>query len=65
MHFSDIAVTNVGFQVTGLNELYARAVAAGAITVSEGGIVKVADGRAVLLRDPDVGGFLELWEPAQ
>jgi len=25
----------------------------------------VKDGRAVMLRDPDVGGFLELWEPAK
>jgi hypothetical protein len=25
--------------------------------------VKVNDGRAVMLRDPDVGGFVELWEP--
>jgi len=31
--------------------------------VSDGGIVKVADGRAVIVRDPDVGGFVELWQP--
>lgn len=64
-HFADIGVNYVGFQVTDLDAVYARAKAAGAITVSEGGIVKVQDGRAVMLRDPDVGGFVELWEPAK
>jgi uncharacterized glyoxalase superfamily protein PhnB len=62
-HFQDINVNYVGFQVSDIDAVYARAKAAGAITVSEGGIVKVSDGRAVMLRDPDVGGFLELWEP--
>ena len=61
-HFADIGVNYVGFQVTDLDAVYARAKAAGAITISEGGIVKVKDGRAVMLKDPDVGGFVELWE---
>ena len=64
-HFADIAVNYVGFQVTDIAAVYARAKAAGAITISDGGIVKVKDGRAVILRDPDVGGFVELWEPAK
>jgi len=64
-HFADIGVNYVGFQVTNIDAVYAKAKAAGAITVSEGGIVKVKDGRAVILRDPDVGGFLELWEPSK
>ncbi len=64
-HFADINVNYVGFQVTDLGAVYAKAKAAGAITVSEGGIVKVKDGRAVMLRDPDVGGFVELWEPTK
>jgi catechol 2,3-dioxygenase-like lactoylglutathione lyase family enzyme len=64
-HFADINVNYVGFQVTDLDAVYARAKAVGAITVSEGGIVKTKDGRAVMLRDPDVGGFVELWEPAK
>ena len=63
--FADISVNYTGFQVADIDAVYARARAAGAITVSEGGVVKVADGRAVMLRDPDVGGFVELWEPAQ
>jgi len=62
-HFADIGVNYVGFQVSDLDAVYAKAKAAGAITVSDGGIVKVKDGRAVMLRDPDVGGFVELWEP--
>ena len=28
-------------------------------------IVKVKDGRAVMMRDPDVGGFVELWQPTK
>jgi catechol 2,3-dioxygenase-like lactoylglutathione lyase family enzyme len=64
-HFADIGVNYVGFQVTNIDAVYARTKAAGAITVSESGIVKVKDGRAVMLRDPDVGGFVELWEPAK
>lgn len=62
-HFADIGVNYVGFQVTDIDAVYAKVKAAGAITVSDGGIVKVNDGRAVMLRDPDVGGFVELWEP--
>ena len=62
-HFADIGVNYVGFQVSDLDAVYAKAKAAGAITVSDGGIVNVKDGRAVMLRDPDVGGFVELWEP--
>ncbi|HXW61560.1 MAG TPA: VOC family protein [Candidatus Acidoferrales bacterium] len=63
-HFADINVNYVGFQVTDLDAVYARAKAVGAITVSDG-IVKMKDGRAVMLRDPDVGGFFELWEPSK
>ena len=61
-HFSDINVNYVGFQVTDIDAVYAKVKASGAITVSDGGIVKVPDGRAVIVRDPDVGGFVELWE---
>jgi catechol 2,3-dioxygenase-like lactoylglutathione lyase family enzyme len=63
-HFADVNVNYVGFQVSDLDAVYAKAKAAGAITVSDG-IVKVKDGRAVMLRDPDVGGFVELWEPSK
>jgi catechol 2,3-dioxygenase-like lactoylglutathione lyase family enzyme len=61
-HFSDINVNYVGFQVTDIDAVYAAAKAAGGKTVTEGGIVKVKDGRAVIMQDPDVGGFVELWQ---
>ena len=61
-HFGDINVNYVGFQVTDIDAVYAKVKAAGAITVSDGGIVKTPDGRAVIVRDPDVGGFVELWQ---
>ena len=64
-HFADVNVNYVGFQVSDIEAVYAKAKADGAVTVSTGGIVKVKDGRAVMLRDPDVGGFVELWEPSK
>ena len=64
-HFADINVNYVAFQVTNIDAVYAKAKAAGAITVSDGGIVKVKGGCAVIVRDPDVGGFVELWEPSK
>jgi catechol 2,3-dioxygenase-like lactoylglutathione lyase family enzyme len=64
-HFADINVNYVGFQVTDIDAVYAKTKAAGAKTISEGGIIKVKDGRAVMLQDPDVGGFVELWQPTK
>ncbi|HXX20869.1 MAG TPA: VOC family protein [Candidatus Acidoferrum sp.] len=64
-HFQDINVNYVGFQVTDIDAVYAKAKANGAITVTDGGIMKVKDGRAVIIRDPDVGGFVELWQPKE
>jgi catechol 2,3-dioxygenase-like lactoylglutathione lyase family enzyme len=64
-HISDITVGYVGFEVEGIDALLARAKGAGASVVSKGGVVKLDDkSRAVLVRDPDVGGFIELFEPA-
>jgi catechol 2,3-dioxygenase-like lactoylglutathione lyase family enzyme len=60
---ADIAVGYVALQVEGLDALLARAQAANAQVVSTRGIVTLRDGsRAVLIRDPDVGGFIELFE---
>jgi catechol 2,3-dioxygenase-like lactoylglutathione lyase family enzyme len=60
---TDIGVGYVGFEVAGLDALLRRAEAAGAKVVSDPGIVTVGDGtREVLVRDPDVGGFVELFE---
>jgi catechol 2,3-dioxygenase-like lactoylglutathione lyase family enzyme len=61
---SAIAVGYVGFEVSGIDALLSRVRGAGARVVSKGGIVKLDDKtRAVLVRDPDVGGFVELFEP--
>lgn len=61
---SDITVGYVGFEVHDLAPLLAKARTAGARVISSGGgPVLLKDGRrAVLLRDPDVGGFVELAE---
>jgi catechol 2,3-dioxygenase-like lactoylglutathione lyase family enzyme len=61
--FSDIAVNYVGFQVVYLDAVYGQMKTAGIKIVSEGGIVKLKDGRAVIVQDPDVGGFVELFQP--
>jgi catechol 2,3-dioxygenase-like lactoylglutathione lyase family enzyme len=60
---ADASVGTVGFEVQGLDGLLARLKAAGAQVVSEGGIVTLTDGtKSVIVRDPDVGGFVELVE---
>jgi catechol 2,3-dioxygenase-like lactoylglutathione lyase family enzyme len=63
-HIYDTTVGYVGFEVRNLDTVLAKAKTAGARVVSSGGgAVKLEDGkRAVLLRDPDVGGFVELLE---
>ena len=61
--FSDIAVSCVGMQVDGLDALYARLKGAGIKIWSQGGIERLKDGtRSVVVRDPDVGAFVELFE---
>jgi catechol 2,3-dioxygenase-like lactoylglutathione lyase family enzyme len=62
---SDISVGYVGFEVRGIDALLTRVKGAGSQVVSDSGVVTLKDGgRAVLVRDPDVGGFIELFEPA-
>ena len=64
--YADIAVSCMGFQVEGLDAVYARLKQAGIETWSEGGIVEMKDGsRAVVVRDPDIGAFIELFETAE
>ncbi|MEJ0006268.1 MAG: VOC family protein [Steroidobacteraceae bacterium] len=59
---TDSGLGYVGFEVRGLDGLLARAKAAGAKLVSDG-IATTSDGtREVIIRDPDVGGFIELFE---
>jgi catechol 2,3-dioxygenase-like lactoylglutathione lyase family enzyme len=63
MQFQDINANFVGFQVSNIDTAYARAKANGATTVTEGGIMKYNNGRAVVIRDSDVGGYILLWQP--
>ena len=60
--FQDINTNYAGFEVSNIETAYAQAKANGAITVSEGGILNWGKGRAVLIRDADVGGYLMLWQ---
>jgi len=63
--FQDINVSYAGFQVTNIQTAYARAKANRAVTVSEGGIIDYNKGKAALIRDNDVGGYIMLWQPPQ
>jgi catechol 2,3-dioxygenase-like lactoylglutathione lyase family enzyme len=65
VRFEDINANYAGFQVSNIESAYARAKAMGAITVSQGGIVNYHNGRAVLIRDSDVGGYIMLWQPSR
>ena len=65
MKFQDINANYAGFQVSNIESAYKRAKEHGAITVSEGGIIDFHKGRAALIRDPDVGGYIMLWQPAR
>lgn len=59
---SDIGVGYVGFEVEGLDAFLERAEAAGASVVSDGIVTMRGGTRVAMIRDPDVGGFLELYE---
>jgi len=60
---TDIGVGYVGFQVQALDDFLKRAEAAGAKPVSKSGIVTMRSGtRVVMVRDPEVGMFVELFE---
>ncbi|MDE3108749.1 MAG: VOC family protein [Acidobacteriota bacterium] len=62
---SDTNVNYVGFEVTNIDDVYSKAKAAGATDVTEGGIMKVKDGRAVMLLDPNGVGYVELWQSSK
>jgi catechol 2,3-dioxygenase-like lactoylglutathione lyase family enzyme len=60
---SDIAVSSVGLEVVGLDALYSRLKSAGANVWPAEGALRKGDGtRAIVVRDPDVGAFVELFE---
>jgi len=61
--YSDVAVSCIGLQVDGLDALCARFKEAGVKIWSKGNVVKRKDGsKAAVVRDPDVGAFVELFE---
>ena len=64
MQYGDIGLNIVGLQVNDIEDLYKRVVDAGARTVSDG-IVQTVEGKVVTIRDPDIGGYLMLWESAR
>jgi len=62
---SDINVNYLAFQVKDIDKVYQETTQDGATTISDGGIVKVKGGRAVMLKDPNGLGYVELWEPSK
>jgi catechol 2,3-dioxygenase-like lactoylglutathione lyase family enzyme len=59
---TDIGVGYVGFEVDDLNAFLVRARAAGAILVSNGIATMRGGTHVAMLRDPDVGGFVEVYD---
>lgn len=60
---TDIGVAYLGFQVDDLDAFLPRALAAGATQVSAAGIVTMKSGtREIMLRDPDAGAFVLLYQ---
>lgn len=58
----DIGTSYVGFEVEGLDAFLARVKAAGAQVISDGIPVMASGTRVVMVRDPDVGGYVQLFE---
>src|SRR3569833_373092 len=61
-HAYDIATQYVGIEVENLDVFLARAKAAGARPVTDGVATMKSGTRVAIVRDPDVGGFVELYE---
>ncbi|HEY6456483.1 MAG TPA: VOC family protein [Steroidobacteraceae bacterium] len=62
-HITDIGVGYIGMQVPNLDVALPQVLAAGATLVSKPGIVTMRSGtREVMVRDPDTGVFLELFD---
>ena len=59
---TDIGVGYVGFQVKGLDALLPKVKASGGTLVSDGIVTMKSGVRVAMVRDPDVGGYLELFE---
>ncbi len=65
VRLQDIGANYAVIQVSNIDSAYARAKANGAATVTQGGVMKYNNGRAVMIRDSDVGGYVMLWQPGK
>jgi len=62
-NITDIGAAYFGFEVKNLDAFLPRALAAGATPVGDKSVVKMASGtREIMLRDPDTGAFVLLFE---
>jgi hypothetical protein len=62
-NITDIGVNYIGLECTDIDSLLARLKSFGAPVVSSG-IAQMKTGyRVAMVRDPDVGAFVELFEP--
>ena len=59
---TDIGVSYFGFEVSDIDALVARLRGAGIAVMSDGIVTMTGNYRVVLVRDPDVGGFVEFFE---
>jgi catechol 2,3-dioxygenase-like lactoylglutathione lyase family enzyme len=65
-NITDIGATYFGFEVKNLDAFLSRALAAGATPVADKSIIKMSSGtREIVLRDPDTGAFVLLFESAK
>lgn len=60
---TDIGVNYIGLEVTDIDSLLARLKGAGVTVVSDGIVEMSTHYRVAMVRDPDVGMFVELYEP--
>ncbi len=61
----DINANYAAFEVADIDSAYKRAKEHGAVTVTDGGIMDFDGGKAVMIRDSDVGGYILLWQPGK
>lgn len=65
VRLQDTGANYAVIQVNNIDTALARAKANGAATVTQGGVMKYGSGRAVMIRDSDVGGYVMLWQPGK
>jgi hypothetical protein len=63
-NITDVGAAYFGFEVKNLDAFLGQALAAGAMPVAAQKIVTMSSGtREIMLRDPDTGAFVLLFEP--